>query len=128
MEPAVHRTVRCPGCTRGELVALGKSWRSYDYNPLNYPVCIGLSGVSVAPTLAVNRAVSGRHVDITNGHQVAPDYPVCHGDWWLQRPASPEKEGNRTLFTVRWCTGPHGQKATMAFQIELRRLLAALGL
>jgi hypothetical protein len=24
---------------------------------------------------------------------------------WLQRSASPEKEGNRALFTVRWCTG-----------------------
>jgi hypothetical protein len=42
----------------------------------------------------------------------------------LQRSASPEKEGNRTLFTVR-CA--HKQKATMAFQMELQRLLAALG-
>jgi hypothetical protein len=27
---------------------------------------------------------------------------------WLQRSASPEKEGNRALFTVRWCTGLSG--------------------
>jgi hypothetical protein len=27
---------------------------------------------------------------------------------WLQRLASPEKEGNHTLFTVRWCTGLSG--------------------
>jgi hypothetical protein len=25
------------------------------------------------------RAISGRHLDFANGHQGAPDYPVCHG-------------------------------------------------
>jgi hypothetical protein len=32
---------------------------------------------SVQPT--VGRAISGRHVDFANGHQAAPDCPVCHG-------------------------------------------------
>jgi hypothetical protein len=27
---------------------------------------------------------------------------------WLQRSASPNKEGNHTLFTVRWCIGLSG--------------------
>jgi hypothetical protein len=31
--------------------------------------------------------------------------------WWLQRSASPEKEGNQALFTVRWCTGLSGVPA-----------------
>jgi hypothetical protein len=39
---------------------------------------------------------------------VPPNSPVCHGDRWLQQSASPEKEENRALFTVRWCTGLSG--------------------
>jgi hypothetical protein len=39
----------------------------------------GLSGVPAAPTPTVGRAISRRHVDTTNGHQVAPYCPVCHG-------------------------------------------------
>jgi hypothetical protein len=42
-------------------------------------VCTGLSGESAAPTPTVGRAISERHEDITNGHQVAPNCPVCHG-------------------------------------------------
>jgi hypothetical protein len=71
------------------------------------------------PTPMVGCAISGRHMDFTNDHQIAPDCPVCHGTvqcatglsdvprgWWLQRSASSEKEVNHALFTVLWCTGP----------------------
>jgi hypothetical protein len=83
-------------------------------------------------------AISGRRVANSNGHQAALDCPVCHEGRWLQRSALPKKErkhdcslsggapdcsaGHRT---VR-CT--HGQKATIAYQMELQRLLVALGL
>jgi hypothetical protein len=35
---------------------------------------------------------------------VPPHCPVCHETIGWQQLASPEKEGNRTLFIVRWCT------------------------
>jgi hypothetical protein len=76
-------------------------------------------------------------VDFTNGHQAAPDYPVCH---WIVRCATSivaatvgfARKGRKSHTvpcpvvhrTVR-CS--HGQKATMAFQMELQLLLAALG-
>jgi hypothetical protein len=43
-----------------------------------------------------------------NGQKVAPDCPVCHEGRWLQWSASTKKEGNHTLFTVRWCAGLSG--------------------
>ena len=71
----------------GELAALGKSWGSHGYNSQDNPMCIGLSDVSAAPTPTVGHAISSQHVDFTNGHQVASNYPVCHGGWWLPRSA-----------------------------------------
>jgi hypothetical protein len=56
----------------------------------------------------VDHAISGRHVCPTNGHQAAPDCPVCHETRGWQRSALPNMEGNRTLFNVRWCTGLSG--------------------
>jgi hypothetical protein len=41
-------------------------------------VCTGLSGESAAPTPTVGRAISGRHMDFTNGRKVKLDCPVCH--------------------------------------------------
>jgi hypothetical protein len=49
------------------------------------------------------RAINGWHVAHANSYQVAPDYPVCQGVVTL-----PEKEGDHTLFTMRWCTGQSG--------------------
>jgi hypothetical protein len=37
-------------------------------------------------------------VTSVNGHQAAPDCPVCHEGWWMQRSASPKKERNHVLF------------------------------
>jgi hypothetical protein len=69
-----------------ELAALGKSLR------LSRLKFTGLSGVHrtvrCAPDFpvcqpraqpTVNCAISGRHVDFSNGLQAAPDCPVCHG-------------------------------------------------
>jgi hypothetical protein len=36
--------------------------------------------VIVALTPTVGSAISLRRVDFANGHQAAPDYPMCHGD------------------------------------------------
>jgi hypothetical protein len=148
----VHRTVwwctgQCPVCQAGsgELAALGKELTAYDYNSLDCPVSIGLSG---EPT--VSRA-NGRLRDLrgtrgrANGREGAPDYPVCTGQCPVctgqcpvrqrlqgcQRSASQNKEGNphRTVSggdrTVRCAKR---QKARIAFPDCSQRLLATLGL
>jgi hypothetical protein len=75
----MHRTVSgAQAGTLDELAALRKSWGSRGYNSLDCPVCVGLSGVEATPTPTFGHAISERHVDFTNGHQVAPDYSVCH--------------------------------------------------
>ena len=43
------------------------------------PVCIGLFDEPAAHTPMVGSAISGRRVDFANGHQAAPDCPVCQG-------------------------------------------------
>jgi hypothetical protein len=86
----------------------------------------------------VGRAISGRHVDFTNGHQAAPDCTVHHQTVRCAKgPVAATvvfaKQGrkSRTVHclvvhqTVQ-CT--HGQNATRAFQMELPRLLTPLGL
>jgi hypothetical protein len=84
----VHRTVRCPGwrarrtrCSREKLGSLRLKFTK-------------LSGELAAPAPTVGSAISGRHVACANGHQAAPDCPVCQRGPWLQRSASPGKEGN----------------------------------
>jgi hypothetical protein len=79
-QPAVHSpdSVRCPGWHPGEQAALGKNSARRGYNSPDWPVCTGLSSKSVTPTPTVGRAISGRHVDFTNGRKVTPDCPVCH--------------------------------------------------
>jgi hypothetical protein len=43
----------------------------------------GLSGEPIAPTTTVGSAINGLHVARANGHQAAPDCPVCQGDQGL---------------------------------------------
>jgi hypothetical protein len=50
----------------------------------------------------IGHVISGCHICPANGHQAAPDCPVCHGTRGWQRSASPNKEGNHALFTVRY--------------------------
>jgi hypothetical protein len=87
------------------------------------PVCIGLFGEPAAHTPMVGSAISGRRVDFANGHQAAPDCPVCHRTVRCSTSVVAATVGfaikgrKSRLFTVR-CA--HGQKATMAFQMELQ--------
>jgi hypothetical protein len=122
----VHRTVSgAQANAPDEHAALWKTLRAHVYNLSDCLVRTGLSGVpATRPAKGRPRDQRGIHGP-ANGQMVTPDCPVCHMARGWQRSASPGKEGNRALFTVR-CA--HGQKATMAFQMELQRLLAPLGL
>jgi hypothetical protein len=79
----------------------------------------------------VDNAISGRRVDFANGHQAAPDYPVCQGAMATTVGFAVKGSKSHTVHCpvvhriVRYA---HGQKATIAFKIELQRLLAALRL
>jgi hypothetical protein len=127
--PEAHRTVRCPGWPDGELAALGKK--------LEAPR-LKFTGLYGEPTkLAANgrlhnqqetRGLRQRSVGHT-GLSGAPTGPKG------QRSTVPEKEGDRA--PDRYCSCPvvhrtvrctTRQKARIAFQFDLQRLLAALGL
>jgi hypothetical protein len=126
----VHWTVS--GAQAGmpsKLAALGKNSARCGYNSPDCSVCTRLSGEPAAPMPTIGHAISGRHVDFTNGRKVTPDCPVCHQNIQcatrvLAAMVSFARKGrkSRTIHclvvdrTVR-CT--HRQKATMAFQMEL---------
>jgi hypothetical protein len=101
-----HRTVRCaPDCPVSQ-------WR---------------------PRPTVGSAINERHVARANGHLVAPS-GAPRGSM-AQQSASPDKEGDRAPDRNCSCLVAHRtvrcatrQKAKIAFQLELQRLLAALGL
>jgi hypothetical protein len=138
-QPAVHRTVRCaPNSVRclgwpgDELVALEKKLRAL------WLKITGLSGEPSAPAPTVGSAISGRHMGRANGHQAAPDYPVCTGQCPLRqggqrlngRLCQKRKEIKHCLCPVVhrtvWCA--NRQKARISYQTEIRRLLTSLGL
>jgi hypothetical protein len=106
----IHRTFRCaPDC----------------------PVCTGLSGEPTMPVPMVGSAINGRRVARANDHQAAPDYPVCQVDRGFNgRLRQRRKE-------IVHCSCPvvhhivrcaNRQKARIAYQMEIQRLLAALGI
>jgi hypothetical protein len=79
----------------------------------------------------VDSAISRRRVAYANSHQAAPDCPVCQGG----RGCNSRLRQKRKEIVFVHCTVvhrtircTHGQKATIAYQMELQRLLAALGL
>jgi hypothetical protein len=77
----VHRTVSgAQAGARDELAALAATihW---------------LSGEPTAPTPTVGSAMSGRPVARVNGHQAAPDYPVCQ--WGMAATVSFARKGSR---------------------------------
>jgi hypothetical protein len=102
----------------------------------------GLSSEPTAPAdngrLRDQRATRGR----ANGRMVTPDCPVCTGQCpvrqWDRRPngqlRQKRKEIEHRIGTVhvRWCTGlsgvPPDRRQELPFQLDLQRLLAALGL
>jgi hypothetical protein len=91
----------------------------------------GLSGEPTAPAPTVGSAISGRRVARANGHQAAPDCTVRQGDRRLNgRLRQKRKE-------IGYCSCPvvhqtvrcaSRYKARIAYQMEIQRLLVALGL
>jgi hypothetical protein len=134
----LHRTVRCtpnsvrcPGWCAQRTHCSREKLGSHGYNSPDCSLCTGLSDVAVAPAPMVDNAISGRRVDFANGHQAAPDYPVCQGAMATTVGFAVKGSKSHTVHCpvvhriVRYA---HGQKATIAFKIELQRLLAALRL
>jgi hypothetical protein len=151
--PVVHQTVRwCTGLS-GESSVMNSSVSGNekgDVAKIHRTVrwFTGLSGEPTAPAPTVFRAISARHVARSNGRLGAPDCPVCTGLSGVHRtvsgvPTSPEEqrsdapdmEGDRAPDMNSGCPVVHRtvrcstrQKARIAFQVGIQRLLAALGL
>jgi hypothetical protein len=130
-----HRTVRCARLADGETAVLGKTQRRTAILHLTVPWCTRLSG---EPTVA---SANGRPRDLwatrgpqqrSVGHIRLSGAPTDPED---QRSDAPDMEGDHAPDsysdwpvvhrTVRCTTR---QKASLAFQVGLQRLLGALGL
>jgi hypothetical protein len=97
----------------------------------------GLSGEPTTPAPTVVSAISWRRVARANGHQAAPDRPVCTGqcpvcqgdlrlNGWLHQKR--KEIGHRSCPVVhRTVRCANRQKARIAYQMEIQRLLVALG-
>jgi hypothetical protein len=122
-------SVRCPRLVNGELATLGKRERWRGYNSPDCPV----SQRRQRPTVV--RSINARHVVRANGRLGTPDCPMCTRQCLVRQPA-PRPNGrlhpiwkeiaHRTATVAVRCTT--WQKARIAFQVDLQRLLAALGL
>jgi hypothetical protein len=122
-------SVWCPRLVNGEPAALEKRKRRCGYNSPDYPV----SQRRQQPIVV--RMINARHVVRANGWLSTPDCPVCIGQCPVcQRarrtngrlcPVWKEIEHRTATGAVRCTTR---QKARIAFQVDLQRLLAALGL
>jgi hypothetical protein len=97
--------------------------------------CTGLSSEPTVASATVGRTIRGRRVARTNGRQGAPDCPVCI----RQCPVRHRAQGCNGRLRLFWKAIAHRtgtgtvrcttrQKARLAFQDCLQRLLAALGL
>jgi hypothetical protein len=130
----IHQTVRCCTGLSGESSAAnlslsGKASGRRGYNSPDCPV----SQLSPVPT--VGRAIFARHVDCSNGQLVhrtircAPDSVQC-----ANQPKgamvgyAKSRRRSRTGPSTGLVQCGTRQKARMAFQVCLQRLLAALGL
>jgi hypothetical protein len=95
----------------------------------------GLFGEPTVASATVGRAICGRRVARSNGWLGTPDCPVCTGQCPVRQP-TPRTNGrmrqmwkeitHRIATVTVWCTTR--QKASLAFQVGLQRLLATLGL
>jgi hypothetical protein len=133
----VHRTMS--GAQSGvlhELAALRENSGRCGYISLDFPVCTGLSDVPA--TRPGNGRSRNQRVTrgSTNDQEATPGCPVCH--WivcyatWLATVGF-AKKGRKSHIVhcpVMHRTVPciHRQKVAMTFQMELKRLLATLGL
>jgi hypothetical protein len=124
-------SVRCARLVRGELAALGIRRRRTTIIHRTVCWCTGLSG---EPTVA---SANGRPRNLratrgsSNGRWGAPDCPVCIGQCPVRQRARSSNGRlcpiwKETAHLTVWCATR--QKARMAFQVCLQRLLAALGL
>jgi hypothetical protein len=135
--PVVHRIVSgAPGRSNVNWLLSGKQQRCTTKIHRTVRWCTGLSGEPTVPAPTVVRAISTRHVVRSNGRLGAPDCPMCTGQCPVRQPALRSNGRMRLIWkeiahqiatvTVRWCTTR--QKAGIAFQDCLQRLLVALGL
>jgi hypothetical protein len=137
-----HRTVRCPRLVKRQLAALEKREMRRVYNSPDCPGCTGLSGEPMTPAAngrprdqRVTRGPCQRsvgHTGLSGVHRTVSDAPTGHE---AQRSAAPDMEGDRAPDCYSSCPVVHRtvrfttrQKARNAFQVDLQRLLAALGL
>jgi hypothetical protein len=123
-----HRTVRCARLVSGEKAALEKNSAAYGYNSPDCPVSQRSSAQRSAAQSAGD-AWPAPTVGRGTGLSGAPTAPED------QRSDAPEKEGDRAPNSYSDCPVVHRtvrcttrQKARLAFQDCLQRLLAALGL
>jgi hypothetical protein len=118
-------SVRCPRLVNGELAALEKRERRHVYKSPDCPV----SQRRQQPTVVC--AINARHVVRANSRLGTPNCPVCTGQCPVRQPVSRTNGRLRPVWkeiehrTVRCTTR---QKARIAYQIDVQRLLAALGL
>jgi hypothetical protein len=141
--PVVHRTSSgAPGWLGVNWVLSGKEKGDVAINHQTVRWCTGLSGESTAPAAnsrsCDQRATRGLrqrsvgHTRLSDVHWTVSGVPTGSKD---QRSAAPGMEGNRApdcysgcpvVHRTVWCTTR--QKARIAYQIDVQRLLAALGL
>jgi hypothetical protein len=122
-------SVRCVRLGSGELAALGKTSAVYGYNSPDCPVC---QRPPAQRSAAKSACDAWPAPTVGWGHQTVSGAPTSAK---LQRSVAPGMEGNRAPDMNCGCPVAHRtvrcatrQKATLAFQECLQRLLAALGL
>jgi hypothetical protein len=130
-----HRTVRWCRLSQGQLGSLGKREGDVAINHRTVRWCTGLSGESTTPAgngrSRNQRATCGR----ANGRFGTPDCQVCTGQCPVRqtisrtngrlRPVRKEIEHQTATVAIRCTTR---QKARIAYQIDVQRFLAYLGL
>jgi hypothetical protein len=125
-QPAVHRTVSdAQAGALDKLDALRKSWRSNDYNSLDCPV-------------SQPRPRQRSTVQSAGDAWPVPTVTRPHRTVWCTKGVVAAtigfaRKGRRSctihcLVVHRTIRCAHGQKATIAFQMELQQFLAVLGL
>jgi hypothetical protein len=155
-QSVMHRTVQwCTGqclvpqagpAMNWPLSGKGESATAKNHRTIRW--CTRLSGESELPEPTVASAIIGRRVARANGRLGTLDCPVCTGLSGVhqtvsgaptgpeaQRSAAPNMEGDHAPYIYCSCPVVHRtvrcttrQKARFAFQVDLQRLLSALGL
>jgi hypothetical protein len=127
----VHRTVsgaQAGSALNSLLSGIGEG--AVAKNHRTVPWRTRLSSEPTAPAPTVDSRISGRRVARANGHQAAPDCPVRQGDQRLNSRLHQKRKEIRhcSCLMVHWTVQcANRQKAKIAYQMEIQRLLAALG-